>query len=181
MVKKVALVLALLTITLGAETPLQVVTRVRKAHPDLPGNRTVTNQALKEIARDLGAGVLTKTSGNNCGGIACDIICYKTGYHYDVFRDWENVAAPTYSLVTNPPLIDPARCQLIAPGPTPPPGPTCEQEVARLKVEKEQLVSENLTLTNSLNQCNQDKAELQRKLDNVSCRGFWGLPCTVIK
>jgi len=48
---------------------------------------------LGDIAHDLNSGHapiygrLVKTSGNNCGGVACDIICRSDGHIWDVFVD----------------------------------------------------------------------------------------------
>ena len=48
---------------------------------------------LSDIAHDLNKGItpvygrLVKTSGNNCGGFACDIICRSDGHIWDVFID----------------------------------------------------------------------------------------------
>ena len=80
---------------------------------------------LASIANDLNTGtsssfygLLIKTSGNNCGGIACDIICARDGSnHWDVFSDgpdanqippYSGTAAPVWRPVGP---IDPARCR----------------------------------------------------------------------
>lgn len=49
---------------------------------------------LRSIAQDLNAGtnssyygLLVKTTGNNCSGFSCDIICGRDGNHWDVFVD----------------------------------------------------------------------------------------------
>jgi hypothetical protein len=66
---------------------------------------------LRAIAQDLNAGtsssfygVLQKTSGNNCSGIACDIVCARNGSgHWDVLIDgpdatvgYAGAAAPSW-------------------------------------------------------------------------------------
>jgi hypothetical protein len=56
---------------------------------------------LRAIAQDLNAGtnssfygVLQKTSGNNCSGIACDIVCARNGSnHWDVLIDGPDASA----------------------------------------------------------------------------------------
>jgi hypothetical protein len=90
------------------------------------GARLSPSQApglLRAIAGDLNTGtgstsygLLIKTSGNNCSGFACDIICRRTGDHWDVFIDgpdassgYSGTAAPAW---TYKGTIDPARCDV---------------------------------------------------------------------
>jgi hypothetical protein len=59
---------------------------------------------LKGVAQDLNAhpfsggpyGILRKTSGNNCGGYSCDIICSGTT-GWDVLADSEGAQVPTWN------------------------------------------------------------------------------------
>jgi len=159
----VALFLSFGMVGQAIDTPIEVIKRVRAKYPNLPNNRPVTNQALREIARELHAGILIKKSGNNCLGYACDQICFKTGMGSDVFIDWENKATPTWN-----------------------PHPRYDPEDARLENIK---VSQRLTEISgqlkqwdeSLAKCLKEKNEIEQKLAGVRCRGMWGLPCTVIK
>ncbi len=78
---------------------------------------------LRSIATDLNTGIsssfyglLVKTSGNNCGGFACDIVCGRDGNHWDVFIDgpdagsgYSGTAGPTWGYKGT---IDPARCDI---------------------------------------------------------------------
>jgi hypothetical protein len=117
-------------------TPEDVVSRQRAAY----GERVTPAQApdlLHAIAEDLTAtfgtryGRLVKTSGNNCGGFACDIICDANKDHFDVFQDGPD-ASVNYAGVASPAwnskgFIGDRTCQLVdaaATVPTPTPSPT---------------------------------------------------------
>lgn len=206
----VVIAVTALTITATAETQKQVVTRVRGKYPNLPGNRTITLQANKEIASDpsVKGGLFVKTSGNNCGGFSCDLICYPDGKLYDIWGDWDNRAIPMWTLHNG--LGDPARCKMqTAPPPEPEPPPSgCEECEGNLKTCRNNLVTCNnqkLSLEQNLGncqtetkrlsdqlkewderlqKCEKDKQQLQSKLDNVKCKASIlgiSIPCTVIK
>ena len=103
MVKLFLILSLLIAIPAQAETPLQVVTRVRAKYPNLPGNRTITNQALREIISDpaVKGSLYKKTTGNNCLNYSCDKICYANNTQmYDVFGSWETTATPSWLRVT---------------------------------------------------------------------------------
>lgn len=51
------------------------------------------------ILRAEGAGLLAKPTGNNCDGLAVDIICYQNGDHYDVLSDSGGTNGPAWTLV----------------------------------------------------------------------------------
>jgi hypothetical protein len=59
---------------------------------------------LKGVAKDLNAagisggpfGILTKPSGNNCGGYSCDFICNPNGQGWDVLIDAEGSQTPIW-------------------------------------------------------------------------------------
>lgn len=188
----------------AAETPLQVVQRVRAKYPTLPGNRPITNQALREIASDpaVAGGIYVKTTGNNCLGYSCDLICYKDGRFYDVFVAWDNLATPSWNL--SPSKADPSRCTLQTVGTPVPPTPpvncdtcqlalaTCRSENEQLKKEKAGLVIENKRLFDHaqewdarLNKCLTDYDALLQKYNSVKCVTpsylGWHSPCTVVK
>lgn len=203
---KFILVFLLMFGTANAETPLQVVTRVRNKYPNLPGNRPITNQALKEIAADpaIAGGIFKKTTGNNCLGYSCDIICYKDGRLYDVFGSWETLASPQWGLAST--NGEAARCEMSGTTPVPPnPPANCDacqlalavktNENTHLKSENDQLQKDKAALIvenkrvydqlvewdKKLNQCLVDYNTLLGKYNSVSCKGFLGLPCTVVK
>jgi hypothetical protein len=62
------------------------------------------NQFLRAVSRDLNAGnfpsgpygIYPKTSGNNCGGFSCDIICTQAGDAYDTLLDSEGAQIPIW-------------------------------------------------------------------------------------
>lgn len=58
-------------------------------------------EIVKRAAGSIGAGVLIKPSGRNCGGFAVDIITFPDGYIYDVLigSDPGGALAPTWSPV----------------------------------------------------------------------------------
>jgi hypothetical protein len=83
-----------------AANPQQVVACRRAQY----GSRISASQApslLRAIAQDLNSGtsssfygLLRKTSGNNCGGFACDIVCARNGSnHWDVLVDGPDASA----------------------------------------------------------------------------------------
>lgn len=200
----------LLTFPLYAQnSQLDVVIRVRNAHPNLPGNRPVTNQALREIAADpaVNGGIYVKTTGNNCLGYSCDLICYKDGRFYDVFVAWDTKALAAWNL--SPSKADPSRCQLLGDGSVPPPPTDCKtcetalvaarnsntqltNENNQLKKEKAALLVENKRIYDQLqewdarlNKCLVDFNVLLNKYNNVTCSTpsylGWHSPCTVVK
>ena len=169
--------------TICAETPLQVVRRVRAKYPNLPGNRPITNQALREIAADpaVKGGIYKKTTGNNCLGYSCDIICYKDNRLFDVFVAWDTQATAAWNLAST--NGDASRCELmnvVTPPPNPCPTcpacpvcPTCPP-VNNCTFEKAEVI-----------RLSQALAELTEKYNNVRCTTpsyfGWHSPCTVIK
>lgn len=116
------------------QTPLgadeAVVARHRAQFPT-PLGAANTVALLRLVARDVGGGLLRKDFGHHCEGFACDIICFADGRHFDVLRDSDGAAEPQWSLVTQPPTIDPARCELVTSGPPPPPPPPPAGDVLR--------------------------------------------------
>jgi hypothetical protein len=94
--------------TCASRQPIDIVTCQRALYPPLlsPGNAP---NLLRAIAVDLNRdrpgyyGRLIKTSGNNCGGYSCDIICGTDGHLWDVFIDgpdattnYSGTAAPSW-------------------------------------------------------------------------------------
>jgi hypothetical protein len=105
-----------------ASNPEQVVACRRAQY----GSRLSPGEApglLRAIAGDLNTGtgsstygLLIKTSGNNCSGFACDIICSRSGDHWDVFADgpdagagYSGVASPTWNYKGT---ISPSSCDV---------------------------------------------------------------------
>lgn len=74
---------------------------------------------VKLIAGKVGGGILPKTTGNNCGGYACDIVCLN-GVIYDVLGDSEGIANPQWS----PAGPAPVACEPVIGGIPKPPDPT---------------------------------------------------------
>jgi len=78
--------------TCGPRQPIDIVACHRAQYPSRlsPGQAP---QLLADIAHDLNTGQpgyygrLVKTTGNNCGGFACDIICAADHNIWDVFTD----------------------------------------------------------------------------------------------
>jgi Tfp pilus assembly protein FimV len=62
-------------------------------------------------ASDPAAGFLSKTSGNNCGGFAVDIVCYNDGVIYDVLIDAGASNGPSWSFSGT---VDPGRYRATA-------------------------------------------------------------------
>jgi hypothetical protein len=93
-------------------THYDVVACQRSAYGTPVGHNNL-NTLMRAIAADLNRrgfsggpfGVLVKTTGANCGGISCDIICAGNGAgqrQWDVLIDGEGAAAPTWSPVATP-------------------------------------------------------------------------------
>ncbi|HXH08125.1 MAG TPA: hypothetical protein VNI83_16225, partial [Vicinamibacterales bacterium] len=106
----------------GSREPIDIVTCHRARYPALLSPADAPN-LLRDIAADLNRGRspfygrLRKTSGNNCAGYACDIICAVDGRHWDVFIDGPD-AGSNYSGAATPAwidkgFVDPSRCELV--------------------------------------------------------------------
>ena len=78
---------------------------------------------LRGIATDLNRGMgtpryglLRKTSGNNCGGYSCDIICSRDGNHWDVMLSGPDASTgfsgPAHPAWNNVGPIDASRCDV---------------------------------------------------------------------
>lgn len=72
-----------------------------KSSPECPDRFEITKRAAWKLQSE-GAGLLSKTFGNNCQGYAVDIIAYPDGYIYDIL----NGTAPD----GNGPMWNPAGC-----------------------------------------------------------------------
>lgn len=108
---------------------LAIVTKIRKKYPTPLGSKHA--QCLVEISQAIrGSGLLKKTSGTRIKlpkpwnvEVAQDIICLRTSAgvdHYDIFKDGEGEASPTWNLVGP---IDPDRFVNVTPDPIPVPDP----------------------------------------------------------
>jgi len=79
------------------------IVQCRRSQYDGLMSRSETVSFLRGVATDLNAagisegpfGILRKTSGNNCGGYACDIICSSSKV-WDVLIDWNGSQTPTW-------------------------------------------------------------------------------------
>lgn len=79
------------------------VVECRRSQHSAHMDRSETVVFLREVARDLNAagmsggpfGILRKTSGNNCEGYSCDIICASWNI-WDVLSDWDGAQAPMW-------------------------------------------------------------------------------------
>lgn len=182
-----------------------VVVKHRQA---IGGERIAPAQApdlLRAIAADLSAtfnhpyGVLEKKSGNNCGGIACDIICDATD-HWDVFIDGPDADAhyagtsqpawqPKGSIGTRTCLLSPALPP--APEPTPDPGipPVCS-ECPQCPPDQQQLVTDLQAqvqaLTAERNALRTERDELLSRPEPTCeiANRFWralGIGCRVVR
>jgi hypothetical protein len=96
--------------TCTSRLPVDVVTCQRALYPSRLSPADAPN-LLRAIAIDLNRdrpgyyGRLVKTSGNNCGGYACDIICGVDTHIWDVFGDGPD-ATQNYSGTATPQWID---------------------------------------------------------------------------
>lgn len=75
---------------------------------------------LSAVAAQVHGGLLVKPDGNNCGGYACDVICFSDAELYDVLGDSDGAATPTWNRTDNPRGY---RCALVSGGPVLPPPP----------------------------------------------------------
>lgn len=109
-----------------AQTPLEIVVlhRGEDSGPLAPSKIVAI---LKAIAADLNVvhprtgpwGVLRKTSGHQCLGYSCDVICTQGGRQFDVFRDSEGAAEPTWGEIATP---NPQQgCEIVGGSAPPPP------------------------------------------------------------
>jgi len=82
-------------------------------------------EITKRVAWELraqGAGLLQKSTGNNCVGYAVDIIAFQDGSYVDVLVDGGNANAPAWNV--KPDRVDAARWRAaFDPGDAPPPPP----------------------------------------------------------
>jgi len=86
-------------------------------------------EITKRVAWELraqGAGLLQKSTGNNCVGYAVDIIAFQDGSYVDMLVDGGNKNAPAWNV--KPDRVDAARWRAAfdpgaPPPPPPPPGP----------------------------------------------------------
>jgi hypothetical protein len=96
--------------TCTSRLPADVVACHRGLYPALLSPADAPN-LLRSIAIDLNRdrpgyyGRLVKTSGNNCGGFACDIICAVDTHIWDVFSDGPD-ASVNYSGTAGPQWVD---------------------------------------------------------------------------
>lgn len=54
---------------------------------------------LRLVATKVRGGLLPKTTGNNCNGYSCDIVCFVNGDAFDVLSDSEGAANPAWSFI----------------------------------------------------------------------------------
>jgi hypothetical protein len=109
----------ILLLSSSAFAQQSVVVKYRAKYPTPLGAEN-TVKLLREVAAEVKGGILRKTTGNNCRGYSCDIICFSNGQHYDVLIDSDDRAIPGWNFVG---LIDPSRCELVMSQPVPDPDP----------------------------------------------------------
>lgn len=185
-----AIIIALSLIWLGAEIVGGQDNRSVVAHEitklggseALRGNKPLLATLMRNIAIRLGPpyGVLIKTTGNNCDGLACDIICIGNGpgqRQFDVLGDeggesvpgWGEVPVPTVrecvvpsSTVPTPPVPTPQ------PTPTPTPDPQILAALARIESRLGGISCEPTDLTEVIR-----LLQMERPVE-VSKGGFFG-------
>lgn len=108
-----------------AQTSVVAKYRVNYPTPLGPDNSV---KLLKQVAFEVKGGVYRKTTGNNCNGYSCDIICFADGRGYDVLIDATGAATPAWQGPV--PGIVAANCELVTVDPSggapPPPPPTTD-------------------------------------------------------
>lgn len=150
---------------------------------------------LFDIAVDLnrrpGAqyGLLRKTTGNNCGGWACDILCAADGRHWDVFIDGPSDGQPGPSAPAwqdKGMIDDPARCEVAVgapipdPPPPPPPLPACDSDAAATPL-LERLATLQATADATRDSLEEHRAEVRKARNKVlAWLGNWRNLVTVI-
>lgn len=95
-----------------ASAQVGVVQKYRSQYPTPMGAEN-TLKMLKQVAAETKHGIYKKTSGNNCGGYSCDIICFGGAEGVDVLSDSEGAANPTWNPVHD---LNGANCEMVDPG-----------------------------------------------------------------
>src|SRR5215203_2430378 len=174
-----------------------VVVNARAIYKALAGrNRAycIVNKTAWDL-RNEGAGTFFKTGESSYLDRSSDIIIYKPNREtFDILGDAEGVATPQWGR-TSPsgfgPIanwresVDPTTILGVCPVaivPVPPVNcDACKAQVLELITENKRLHDENVKLRTDLQTLTLKYHELEQKYNNVSCRGFLGLPCTVVK
>jgi hypothetical protein len=147
---------------------------VNLSGPD--GAFEITRRVAWEL-RDQGAGLLSKTSGNNSHGFAVDIVCFRDGTYADCLVKAGDANQPAWQI--NPGVIDVSRWtapsdpgdedvkpQPPQPDPAPPPEPDdWGSELAQ------QLLEVAGALVNAVEQLAHATIELRDRLDNIGKSG----------
>lgn len=89
-----------------------------------------TISLLKDVASEVKGGLYIKTTGNNCQGYSCDIVCFADGRGFDILIDSEGQAIPTWNPVSG---LDKNRCELVTVPIPPAPIPNDPIEIELLK------------------------------------------------
>ncbi len=81
------------------ETVIQVKNDLIAKKIDLSGpcGAFAITSRVAWLLRNEGAGLLEKSSGNNCNGYATDIICYPDGHIFDILSDSGGSNEPTWN------------------------------------------------------------------------------------
>lgn len=111
-----------------------VVEKYRALYPTPLGAEN-TVKLLRQVAAEVHGGLLVKTSGSNCLGYSCDIVCFSPTNQVDVLVDAENAARPTWS-VLDPTSVVARPCEMVTappPPPPPPPGDDLAKEIEKLR------------------------------------------------
>jgi hypothetical protein len=115
------LILSIVAVTATDASAQASVVAETKRQMQLDRNLSPTqiNQLLREVARKVRGGILVKTTGNQCLGYSCDIICFEgQPTMFDVLGSSETDAIPQW----NPTPYNGSKCEMITGG-EPPPDP----------------------------------------------------------
>src|SRR3954452_24542554 len=134
-------VAALVVLASPAWAQQAVVAKYRALYPT-PLSKEQTLALERSVAAEVHGGLLRKPDGQNCGGYACDIVCFSDSQLFDILGDAEGAATPSWNptanprgyhceLVTAPPPPSPS--PLPPPPPPQPPPPTTDAPTAELQ------------------------------------------------
>lgn len=106
----VLLVLALLFALVGAANAQQSVVEKYRGQYPTPMGADNTLKLLKQVAAETHFGIYRKTTGSNCNGYSCDIVCFGGTEGVDILSDSEGAARPTWNAVHD---LDGSKCEKV--------------------------------------------------------------------
>jgi hypothetical protein len=108
----------ILAIAPAAAAQTAVVEKYRTQYPT-PLTREQLLALERAVAGEVRGGLLIKPDGSNCGGYACDIVCFSDAVLFDILEDSDGEAKPQWLPKENPRHY---HCELVPPpAPEPPP------------------------------------------------------------